>query len=587
VLLFLYFIFPNACRIITSTTDLSTLCGLAFWFWVCTLLGTATQIGYVYGTPFSFLHQLTFKAHFAEFLFGITLGHIYTICQANNVKTPILTKYGATIGITTLFLLYFLVDLRESWYAYTWMSNGMVSPILGIIMWSTANGEDWVLSGILGSSVMKYLGQVSFQIYIQQAMVHQLCLNFDIQQYHVPVLITLSFVLYYFAEVPLNDLVLGIWSHIEKFISPYYVFMIETLKSTEKGTTDESLVPQKSNEAECDIAEHSALSRTTESEIYAPIDPPMWIILSTYYLLLTCCICGYAVTVILHLEGASLIVKLSENQLSGFIYNNVKWAVLIGAPASLLTLLGQSLWCPWNRGPKAYHRHPIDSLKILTEKFQNKMYFRIVTRGMHPILVRENALSAIRVLNSCLPPNEYCLEIVTDNPVDALPHLENHLKDADVGDDFDISMNFREIVVNKDFQCASGAKYKARALQYAILFSSAGDSDWIVHLDEETRFDADTVKHCLRHCVKQDGELAVNKNKKKYGNIGQGVIIYGSQLSIENYITTLADSIRVGDDFGKFRMQYQSKYPWIGMIMDYMDLLLKMHILHWQLGQKE
>ena len=108
-----------------------------------------------------------------------------------------------------------------------------------------------------------------------------------------------------------------------------------------------------------------------------------------------------------------------------------------------------------------------------------------------------------------------------------------------------------------------GAKYKARALHFAILNSTAKSSDWIVHLDEETRFNADTLLHCLNHCVLQDDEVA--KCTKEYGDIGQGVIIYGTSSNIENYINTLADSIRVGDDFGKFRLQYQSHYPWIGM----------------------
>jgi hypothetical protein len=122
-----------------------------------------------------------------------------------------------------------------------------------------------------------------------------------------------------------------------------------------------------------------------------------------------------------------------------------------------------------------------------------------------------------------------------------------------------------EIVVPEDYRCLSGAKFKARALHYAILNSKARSQDWIIHLDEETRFTSETVQYCLAHCYSQD--QMVQKGEKNYPDIGQGVIIYGSSFNttIENHITTLADSIRVGDDFGKFRLQYQSHYPWIGM----------------------
>jgi hypothetical protein len=33
----------------------------------------------------------------------------------------------------------------------------------------------------------------------------------------------------------------------------------------------------------------------------------------------------------------------------------------------------------------------------------------------------------------------------------------------------------------------------------------------------------------------------------------------------DNWVTTLADSVRVGDDFGKFRIQYELHEPLIGM----------------------
>ena len=60
-------------------------------------------------------------------------------------------------------------------------------------------------------------------------------------------------------------------------------------------------------------------------------------------------------------------------------------------------------------------------------------------------------------------------------------------------------------------------------------------------------------------------EMAVLRGGKRYGNIGQGVIKYGCHENPPNYLTTLADSIRVADDFGKFRVQYELHEPLIGM----------------------
>ena len=60
-------------------------------------------------------------------------------------------------------------------------------------------------------------------------------------------------------------------------------------------------------------------------------------------------------------------------------------------------------------------------------------------------------------------------------------------------------------------------------------------------------------------------EMAVLRNEKRWGNIGQGVIKYGCHDNPPNYLTTLADSIRVADDFGKFRVQYELHEPLIGM----------------------
>ena len=58
----------------------------------------------------------------------------------------------------------------------------------------------------------------------------------------------------------------------------------------------------------------------------------------------------------------------------------------------------------------------------------------------------------------------------------------------------------------------------------------------------------------------------VSQNKKLYGDIGQGCILYGSRTAtIGSYVCALADSVRVGDHLGRYRLQYIFGQPWAGM----------------------
>ena len=66
------------------------------------------------------------------------------------------------------------------------------------------------------------------------------------------------------------------------------------------------------------------------------------------------------------------------------------------------------------------------------------------------------------------------------------------------------------------------------------------DEDWIIHLDEETIVTPDSVKGVFNFAAK--GEF----------HFGQGVITY-TNLGIENPILTLADSLRVANDYGLIR----------------------------------
>jgi egghead protein (zeste-white 4 protein) len=87
---------------------------------------------------------------------------------------------------------------------------------------------------------------------------------------------------------------------------------------------------------------------------------------------------------------------------------------------------------------------------------------------------------------------------------------------------------------------------QARALQYCLEdgVNELGDSDWIVHLDEETVMTENAARGVFNFAV--DGRA----------KIGQGVITYANE-EIVSYITTLADLVRVAEDVGKYRFQFE------------------------------
>ncbi|CAL1537963.1 unnamed protein product, partial [Lymnaea stagnalis] len=150
--------------------------------------------------------------------------------------------------------------------------------------------------------------------------------------------------------------------------------------------------------------------------------------------------------------------------------------------------------------------------------------FRVVTKGLYPELVNENMKLNLQVCRK-VGLHNYIFEVVTDIPINL-----KSTKDS------------REILVPKNYKTSSGSLFKARALQYALEpeVDILSPGDWIVHLDEETLLTEEAVIGIINFTGA--GEHA----------FGQGVITYGSGKII-NWVTTLADSIRVGVDYGCLR----------------------------------
>ena len=165
--------------------------------------------------------------------------------------------------------------------------------------------------------------------------------------------------------------------------------------------------------------------------------------------------------------------------------------------------------------------------------------FRVVTRGLYPHLVRENVRHNLQ-LCEMVGLHNFIFEVVTDSPI----QLQQTTRS-------------REVVVPSNYKTRSGALFKARALQYALEpevdILSAGD--YIVHLDEETLLTEEAVIGIINFAGA--GEYS----------FGQGVIKYGKG-KIVNWITTLADSVRVGIDYGCIRFSlgvlHKPVFSWKG-----------------------
>jgi egghead protein (zeste-white 4 protein) len=158
------------------------------------------------------------------------------------------------------------------------------------------------------------------------------------------------------------------------------------------------------------------------------------------------------------------------------------------------------------------------------------VFFRIVTRGTNVEAVLKTVDATIAVMDE-LPLFPYVVEVVTDV---ALP--------------FDERTHVHMIVVPHEYRTDADTKFKARALNYALGASIAPDSAWLFHLDEETHITPSVVRGIRNSIMDEEtsGQL----------RIGQGVVLYHRDLRHHPFLT-LADSIRTGDDLGRFRLQHQ------------------------------
>jgi len=179
-----------------------------------------------------------------------------------------------------------------------------------------------------------------------------------------------------------------------------------------------------------------------------------------------------------------------------------------------------------------------DTIDALVEQLKCAVCTRIVTRGTNPVLVRANTRRIVDLLTEHFGERvKWTVEVVTDNPIG-----------LEIDDPAVVETN-----VPSDYKTEHNTLFKARALNYAVHHGvKLNPADFILHLDEESLIDVRTLQGVLTH-------VNLNSRPEKLADIAQGSITY-APTEIQDtihWITTFTDSIRVANDYGAFRIQYQ------------------------------
>uniref|UniRef100_A0A0G4I5P9 Glycosyltransferase 2-like domain-containing protein n=1 Tax=Chromera velia CCMP2878 TaxID=1169474 RepID=A0A0G4I5P9_9ALVE len=201
-------------------------------------------------------------------------------------------------------------------------------------------------------------------------------------------------------------------------------------------------------------------------------------------------------------------------------------------------------------------------------KTHRHIFFRVVTRGTNPDLTAHSTSHNLKILKSFTEDKllfEPRIEIVTDECLSFVNEMQPEAEAA--------GAVLSQLVVRPDYQSCCRSKFKARALQYAIEYTTGkldesppvedqiDDRDVIVHLDEETKLTEEVVQGILEFFT-EGGQTGGGKG---FDRIGQGIIVYGHDDPLINIWTTMADCVRVLDDYARFRFFLSLGYPLQGM----------------------
>ena len=170
-----------------------------------------------------------------------------------------------------------------------------------------------------------------------------------------------------------------------------------------------------------------------------------------------------------------------------------------------------------------------------------RVIFQITTRGFNREAVGRGVRSVLYWAPRYL--KDYEVWVVTEEDVDK--SFFEKLKEVNE----ESRRVVKVVYVPRDYRTPNDTRYKARALHYAMELRRKLGYDpkktWVYLMDEESIVGEDTVL----------GIIDFIENESKKGKlIGQGLIVY-SNFWGENRLTSLADSIRAGDDITRYKLQ--------------------------------
>ncbi len=202
------------------------------------------------------------------------------------------------------------------------------------------------------------------------------------------------------------------------------------------------------------------------------------------------------------------------------------WRLIIATTGGILwcipLLAGMLSWF----GTLAQRKSP-PPLTPKAAPLPNLVSFRFMSRGTNPDALRSSILSVHEMMRR-LPLFPYIIEVCVETPQPDLPE------------------NTIEMILPAEYHTANGTLYKGRALQYALENSDIPDDAWIMHCDEESHAHESLIQG-IYNAVREEEASGQH-------HIGQGAILYYNSLKAHPFLT-LADSIRTGDDIGRFHLQ--------------------------------
>jgi egghead protein (zeste-white 4 protein) len=202
-----------------------------------------------------------------------------------------------------------------------------------------------------------------------------------------------------------------------------------------------------------------------------------------------------------------------------------------GALAFTLATIGGFLWCCPILGGALSNVGMLLQRKDIEEPvgdpLPNLVSFRFMSRGTNPDSLR-SSVQSVHAVMAQHPLFAYVVEVCVETAQEDLP------------------ANTIEMLMPEGYATPNGTLFKGRALQYAMEVSDIPDDAWIMHCDEES--------HIHESMLFGMYEAITEEERSGEHRIGQGAILYYNSLDDHPFLT-LADSVRTGDDMGRFHLQ--------------------------------